>query len=93
MDLVFDFGAVEEIARQAHSKGIGARGINAVVEGIMQELLYEIPSDPSIETCIVTRETVLGTKAPIVKYKEKVRSAEDEPGGTYVRHEREALER
>lgn len=80
-----------EIARQACGKGIGARGIHAVVEELMQELLYEIPSDPSIETCIVTRDTVRGTKPPVVKYKEEVRSAKDDSEGACVEYEGEAL--
>lgn len=89
--LAFDSGAVEEIARQAYAKRTGARGIHAIVEGVMQELMYEIPSDPTIDTCIITREAVLGEAAPIVKYKQEVRSAENEPPGEYVMYGENAL--
>lgn len=69
VNLVFRADAVCEIARQACGKGIGARGIHAVVEEFMQELLYEIPSDPSIDTCIITREAVLGTERPYIGHR------------------------
>lgn len=72
VELEFRDDAIEEIAQQAYDRGVGARGINALVEGVMQDIMFEIPSDPTIRKCIITRDTVRGTKPPrIVHFKNK----------------------
>lgn len=62
VELEFSDSAIAEIAHQAYIRKIGARGLNAVVEKVMQDILYEVPSDPSIRKCFVTRGVVLGTE-------------------------------
>lgn len=66
VELVFEETAIREIAHQAYAKKIGARGLNAMIENVMQDLLYEIPSDPSICKCIITKEVVEGLEKPRV---------------------------
>lgn len=62
VELEFSDSALSEIAHQAYIRKIGARGLNAVVEKVMQDILYEVPSNPSIRKCFVTRGVVLGTE-------------------------------
>ena len=51
-------------------KKTGARGLRAIMEEIMIDIMYEVPSDKTIEKCIITTETVTERKAPVVIRKE-----------------------
>jgi len=61
--LEFENDALYAIADKALARNTGARGLRAVIEEIMLDVMYEIPSSNNIEKCIVTKETVEG-KAP-----------------------------
>jgi ATP-dependent Clp protease ATP-binding subunit ClpX len=65
--LEFDQGALEAIADKAAERGIGARGLRAVIEGIMTDIMYTTPSDPTIDTIVVTKEAVLKSSDPEVR--------------------------
>lgn len=69
VNLTFTQDAIKEIAHQAYIRGTGARGINAIVEGIMRDLMYEIPSDPTICGCIISKDVVMETDTPIIAHK------------------------
>ena len=56
--LKFDDKALEQIADLAIERGTGARGLRAIMEEVMQDTMYQVPSDPSIKTVIITAETV-----------------------------------
>jgi len=58
VELSFDEDAVEEIARKAYDRKIGARGLRSILENVMMDIMYEIPSDSSIKTFKVTKELV-----------------------------------
>ncbi len=58
--LEFQEEALVEIARLAIERGTGARGIRAIVESFINKIMYEVPSDPNIEKCIITPECVRG---------------------------------
>lgn len=74
VELVFEDEAVVEIAHQAYIRKTGARGLNAIVEGIMQELLFDIPSEPSIRKCVITKEAVQGSDRPqLFREEEEIR--------------------
>ncbi|MCL2030598.1 MAG: ATP-dependent Clp protease ATP-binding subunit ClpX [Oscillospiraceae bacterium] len=62
--LEFDQGALEAIADQAAERGIGARGLRAVIESVMTDIMYQAPSDPTITGITVTREAVLRVTEP-----------------------------
>ena len=66
VELEFQPEALKAIADQALERGIGARGLRAVVEATMNPLMYEVPSDPSITKIIVTPEAVNHTGEPII---------------------------
>ena len=56
--LEFTPEAVREIARLALERKTGARGLRSIVEDVMMDMMYEIPSDPSVGICIVTKDVV-----------------------------------
>ena len=72
--LEFDKGAVEEVANLALERKIGARGLRSILEGVMTEMMYEIPSDPNIGICTVTKETIDGGEPDIVYRDKSVRA-------------------
>jgi ATP-dependent Clp protease ATP-binding subunit ClpX len=56
--LEFDDSAIEAIADKALDRKTGARGLRAILENVMLDLMYTIPSDESISRCVITRELV-----------------------------------
>ena len=66
-DVVIDFSrpeALDAVADQAIQRNIGARGLRAVMEGLLTRIMYEIPSDPTITRVTITPEAVLKTGEP-----------------------------
>ena len=70
VQLTFDEEALTEIAREAMSRKTGARGLRAIVEKTLMDVMFEVPSDETVRTCQVTRDTVLGKAAPVISYGE-----------------------
>ena len=64
--LDFEEDALRAIAQKALARETGARGLRSIVESILMETMYSIPSDTTIERCIVTRETVEDGKPPVI---------------------------
>jgi ATP-dependent Clp protease ATP-binding subunit ClpX len=64
VELEFEPGALEEIAKQSFKRKIGARGLRAIMEAVMMESMYNIPSDTQVIKCIITKEAVLGQEKP-----------------------------
>lgn len=74
--LTFADGALAAVADKAIERNIGARGLRAVMEGLLTQIMYDIPSDPSIEEVTITAECVATGAAPIlVKDPERVGKA------------------
>ncbi|MBD5106559.1 MAG: ATP-dependent Clp protease ATP-binding subunit ClpX [Lachnospiraceae bacterium] len=73
--LSFEPEAVELIAKQALERKTGARGLRSILENIMNDIMYEIPSDETIESCLITKETVLGESEPLIVHREPVKKA------------------
>ncbi len=67
--------AVEEIARLAHERKTGARGLRSILEKVMMDVMYEIPSDDSIAECILTKKAVDGEDKPVVRYRDRLLQA------------------
>lgn len=65
--LEFQQEALETIADLALQRKTGARGLRAIIEKVMKNVMYEVPSDQSVKTCIITRKSVTGTGEPILK--------------------------
>lgn len=63
--LEFDDSALEAIAELTISRKTGARGLRAIVENIMMDTMFKVPSDETIKGCKITKETVNGTGEPL----------------------------
>ena len=64
VELQFQPEALDAVADQAIQRNIGARGLRAVMEGLLTRIMYEIPSDPTITRVTITPEAVLKTGEP-----------------------------
>lgn len=68
--LEFDQGALDAIAKEAIKRNTGARGLRAIIESIMLDVMFEIPSRTDVSTCKVNQDTVQNKLAPILTSKE-----------------------
>lgn len=73
--LTFDQDAVEAIAKQAYERKTGARGLRSIMEKVMMDVMYRIPSDETIKECVITKEAVEGTSEPLLIHREIMRKA------------------
>ena len=64
VDLEFDQEALEVIVDKAIERKTGARGLRSIIEEIMRDVMYDIPSNKKIAKCIITKDTVLENKKP-----------------------------
>ena len=71
----FEEEAVEAIADTAFERKTGARGLRSIMEDVMMDVMYRIPSDESIIKCVVTKEAVEGTSEPLISHREAMRPA------------------
>ncbi|MBD2844643.1 ATP-dependent protease ATP-binding subunit ClpX [Paenibacillus sp. IB182496] len=56
--LDFEAGALEAIAEEAIKRNTGARGLRAIIEGVMLDVMYEVPSRDDVNTCLITRQVI-----------------------------------
>ena len=63
--LVFDRDALTAIAETTLARKTGARGLRAIMEGIMMDTMFRVPSDSTIKECRITKDTVKGTGQPL----------------------------
>lgn len=71
VELVFEKDAIEAIVEKAIERKTGARGLRSIIEEIMRDIMYEIPSNPNIEKCTVTKDTVLNGAEPEIVINEQ----------------------
>ena len=62
--LEFEPEAINLIVDKAIERKTGARGLRSIIEEIMRDIMFEIPSNPKIERCIITKETVKNGEPP-----------------------------
>ena len=67
MALTFEQGALEAAADEALEREMGARGLRAVLEKCMTQIMYEIPSDPTVCKVTITADCVKNGAAPLVE--------------------------
>ncbi len=70
--LRFTEGALVAIAREAIKRKSGARGLRAIMENIMLDVMYEIPSQTNVSECIINEDVVLNHENPILLYVKEV---------------------
>ncbi len=66
VDLEFEEDAIEAIADKAFERKTGARGLRSIMESVMMDVMYEIPSDETIGRCVITKESVEGSGKPVI---------------------------
>ncbi len=71
VELEFETKALEAIVDKAIERKTGARGLRSIIEEIMRDIMFDIPSNPNIVKCIVTEDTVLGKEGPKTIEEEK----------------------
>lgn len=77
VELEFTEDAVREVAKKSFERKTGARGLRSILESVMNEVMFEIPSDDTISKCIITKEAVDGTEKPVIEYRtEQVNKAQ-----------------
>ena len=64
VELEFEPEALNSIVEKAIERNTGARGLRSIIEDIMRDIMFDIPSNPKIEKCIITKETVEGKEGP-----------------------------
>ena len=75
VDLIFEDDAVSAIAKLAFERKTGARGLRSIMEKVMMDVMYRIPSDDTIEECVITKGAVEGSSEPLVIHRETMRRA------------------
>lgn len=73
--LRFTDGALKSIAKEAVQRKSGARGLRAIIESSMLDIMYEIPSLPDVKECIIGEEVILKKEAPILIYEQSQKHA------------------
>ncbi len=68
--------AIEAIADQAVERKTGARGLRSIMESLMMDIMYEIPSDDNIAECVITKAAVEGESTPLLHYRNVLLQAE-----------------
>jgi ATP-dependent Clp protease ATP-binding subunit ClpX len=73
--LTFTEGAIRGIAREAMKKKTGARGLRSIMERVMLDVMYELPSISNVKECVVSEEVILNHEKPILIYEEEAEIA------------------
>ena len=75
VELRFEDDAIVEIAKKALERKTGARGLRSIMENVLMDVMYQIPSDDTIQLCVVTKEVIEGKSEPLVVHREPTRKA------------------
>ncbi len=66
VNLTFDDDALRQIAKEALKRKTGARGLRSIIEGIMRNVMYDVPSIEGVTACRVTKDVITSKKEPIL---------------------------
>ena len=75
VELTFEEDAIQAIAEKAFERKTGARGLRSIMESVMMDTMYQIPSDDTIEACVVTKGAVEGDGKPLTIHREAMKRA------------------
>ena len=75
VNLEFEEEAIEAIADKAFERKTGARGLRSIMENVLMDVMYRIPSDDTIESCVITKDTVEGKSEPLLIHREVMKRA------------------
>jgi ATP-dependent Clp protease ATP-binding subunit ClpX len=68
VELIVEEEAIEEIAREAIRRGTGARALRGILEEIMLDVMFKLPSMKGARRCIITEEVVKGFSSPLIEF-------------------------
>ena len=77
VELSFSADALKAIAKKAKDRDTGARGLRSIMEEVMMDLMYEIPSRENVEKCIINEGVVLGKSTYLIELNDKVENQEE----------------
>jgi ATP-dependent Clp protease ATP-binding subunit ClpX len=80
IELEFTPDAVLEIARTALKRKTGARGLRAILEQVMLDVMYDLPGNEKVSKCIVTKDSIIGTGKPILEEGDRKKRVEAKAG-------------
>ncbi|MBQ4156481.1 MAG: ATP-dependent Clp protease ATP-binding subunit ClpX, partial [Clostridia bacterium] len=66
VDLQFEEEALKEIAKETIKRKTGARGLRSLIESILMDVMFEVPSNELVESVVITKKCVLGKQKPIL---------------------------
>ncbi|MFZ4506884.1 MAG: ATP-dependent Clp protease ATP-binding subunit ClpX [Fimbriimonas sp.] len=75
VELIFESGAMIEIAHEAIRRKTGARALRAIIENVMMEVMYEVPSAPEVRRVLVPAGVIHSNRKPILMTEEEIRRA------------------
>lgn len=68
VELSFADDAIEEVADKTLERKTGARGLRAIMEKAMLDIMYNLPSDENVESCLITKDVIDGSGEPVLMY-------------------------
>ena len=90
VDIEFEEDALREIAKEAMERKTGARGLRAIMENAVMDLMYEIPSNDYIEKCVITKDVILNGAEPILTLAEEPRQKKNNLR-KHIRHTEDSI--
>jgi ATP-dependent Clp protease ATP-binding subunit ClpX len=75
ISLDFEDGALNTVVEIAKKRNTGARALRAIMEQVMLDIMYKLPSLPNVESCTITKSTVENKKDPLLTFKKSKKSA------------------
>lgn len=75
IELEFEAEALKTIVKKAQKRGTGARALRSVMEELMQDIMFDLPSMPDVKACLITRDVAEGKQPPIYTFKEMKKRA------------------
>ena len=76
ISLEFTEDAIKEVARTALTRKTGARGLRAILEQVMLDVMYDLPGNEKIAKCIITRESIIGTGKPVLEEGDRLKRSD-----------------
>ena len=78
--LEFTHDAIIEVAKTALARKTGARGLRAILEQVMLDVMYDLPANEKVAKCIVTKDAIIGAGKPLLEEGERKKPAEARAG-------------
>ena len=75
INLEFKDPALHAIVEKAKKRNTGARALRAIMEEVMLDIMYKLPSLAGVQSCTISKETVVGKKEPLLTFRKSKKSA------------------